>query len=172
MRPMHAYIALGSNLGDRRRHLEAALAGLREADLPPVEISSVWETEPVDCPSGGWFWNMAVKVRTGRRPLELLDSLLDIEKRTGRVRTVRNAPRTLDIDLLMMGDLVLEHDRLNLPHPRMWQRRFVLEPLAEIEPELINPMTGLTVAEERARSRDRSRVRRIGRLASCRTVPL
>jgi 2-amino-4-hydroxy-6-hydroxymethyldihydropteridine diphosphokinase len=172
MRLMLAYIALGSNLGDRRRHLEAALDGLREADIPPIGISSVWETEPVDCPAGGWFWNMAVKARTSRKPLELLDSLLGIEERMGRVRTVRNAPRTLDMDLLMLGDLVFEHDRLNLPHPRMWQRRFVLEPLAEIEPELINPITGLTVVEERARSRDRSRVRRIGTLASCRTVPL
>lgn len=167
MRRMHGYIALGSNLGDRRRHLEAGLNGLREVGMRPIEVSSVWETEPVDSPSDRWFWNMTVKVQTDRDPLEVLDSLMGIEGQAGRERTVRNGPRTLDLDLLMLGDLVVEHARLNLPHPRMWQRRFVLEPLAEIEPDLVNPVTGLTVAEERDRSIDRSRVRRIGPLASC-----
>jgi 2-amino-4-hydroxy-6-hydroxymethyldihydropteridine diphosphokinase len=167
MRRMHGYIALGSNLGDRRRHLEAGLAGLREAGFGPVGVSSVWETEPIDAPSKRWFWNMTVKVMTDRAPLEVLDSLMGIEGQAGRERTIRNGPRTLDLDLLMLGDLVVDHDRLNLPHPRMWQRRFVLEPLAEIEPGLVNPDTGLTVAEERDRSIDRSLVRCIGPLASC-----
>ena len=172
MRLMHGYIALGSNLGDRRRHLEAGLAGLGEAGIRPLGVSSVWETEPVDSPSTRWFWNMTVKVQTDREPLDVLDSLLGIEDLLGRERTVRNGPRTLDLDLLMLGDLVLDHDRLNLPHPRMWQRRFVLAPLAEIEPDLVNPVTGLTVVEERDRSPDRSQVRCIGTLASCRTVTL
>jgi 2-amino-4-hydroxy-6-hydroxymethyldihydropteridine diphosphokinase len=164
---MHGYIALGSNLGNRRLYLEAGLEGLRQAEIRSVGISSVWETEPVDSPSSRWFWNMTVKIETDRPPFQLLDSLMGIERNTGRVRSARNGPRTLDLDLLMLGDLVIEHDRLCLPHPRMWQRRFVLEPLAEIEPELINPITGLTVVEECDRSTDRSQVRRIGPLASC-----
>jgi 2-amino-4-hydroxy-6-hydroxymethyldihydropteridine diphosphokinase len=172
MRRMHGYIALGSNLGDRCRHLEAGLAGLRDAEIRPVEISSVWETEPVDSPSTRWFWNMTVKVETRREPLDVLDTLLRIEALVGRERTIRNAPRTLDLDLLMLGDLEVDHDRLSLPHPRMWQRRFVLEPLAEIEPALVNPVTGLTVVEERDRSPDRSQVRCIGTLASRGTVTL
>ena len=172
MRRMHGYIALGSNLGDRGRHLEAGLAGLSNAEIRPVEVSSVWETEPVDSPSARWFWNMTVKVQTHRDPLDVLDSLLGIEDLAGRERTIRNGPRTLDLDLLMLGDLMLDHDRLNLPHPRMWRRRFVLEPLAEIEPALVNPATGLTVVEERDRSPDRSQVRCIGTLASCGTVTL
>ena len=165
MRRMYGYIALGSNLGDRRQHLEAGLAGLREAEIRPVGVSSVWETEPVDSPSTRWFWNMTVKVKTDREPLQVLDSLMGIEGLAGRERTTHNGPRTLDLDLLVLGDLVVDHDRLNLPHPRMWQRRFVLEPLAEIEPGLVNPVTGLTVAEERDRSVDRSVVRCIGPLA-------
>jgi 2-amino-4-hydroxy-6-hydroxymethyldihydropteridine diphosphokinase len=169
---MHGYIALGSNLGDRRRHLEAGLAGLREAGIRPVEISSVWETEPVDSPSTRWFWNMTVKVETHRDPLGVLDALLGIEGLAGRERSIRNGPRTLDLDLLMLGDLEIDNTRLNLPHPRMWQRRFVLEPLAEIEPALVNPVTGLTVVEERDRSPDRSQVRCIGTLASCGAVTL
>ena len=167
---MHGYIALGSNLGDRRRHLEAGLAGLREARIRPVGVSSVWETEPVECPPSRWFWNMTVKVKTDQEPLQVLDSLMEIEGLAGRERTTRNGPRTLDLDLLILGDLVVDHDRLTLPHPRMWQRRFVLEPLAEIESGLVNPVTGLTVAEERDRSADRSLVRCIGPLA-CRSFP-
>jgi len=164
---MHGYIALGSNLGDRRRHLEAGLAGLRDAEIRPIEISSVWETEPLDSPSTRWFWNMTIKVETRRDPLDVLEALLGIEDLAGRERTIQNGPRTLDLDLLMLGDLEVDHERLNLPHPRMWQRRFVLEPLAEIEPALLNSVTGLTVVEERDRSPDRSQVRRIGTLASC-----
>jgi 2-amino-4-hydroxy-6-hydroxymethyldihydropteridine diphosphokinase len=163
---MDAYIALGSNLGDRRRHLQAGLDGLREVELEPVTVSSVWETEPIDCSSPGWFWNMTVKVRTTREPLEVLDLLLGIEQRAGRQRAAENAPRTLDLDLLMLGDLAVRHERLLLPHPRMWGRRFVLEPLAEIEPELVNPTTGRTVKQERDRLRDRAQVRRLGPLAT------
>jgi 2-amino-4-hydroxy-6-hydroxymethyldihydropteridine diphosphokinase len=115
---------------------------------------------------------MTVKVETHRDPLGALDALLGIEGLAGRERSIRNGPRTLDLDLLMLGDLEIDNTRLNLPHPRMWQRRFVLEPLAEIEPALVNPVTGLTVVEERDRSPDRSQVRCIGTLASCGAVTL
>ena len=166
MRGMDGFVALGSNLGDRRGHLAAGLAGLEAAGLTPVAVSSVWETEPVEAPGSGWFWNMVAKLSTGLGPFEVLERLLRVERGAGRERTVRNGPRTLDLDLLLLGQLVVRDPRLELPHPRMWQRRFVLEPLAEIEPELINPATGRTAIKERDRLRDGPQVRRLGRLAS------
>jgi len=170
---MDCYIALGTNLGRRARNLAAGLAGLARAGCEPVAESSVWETEPVDGPAGApWFWNMAVHVRTPQAPLTLLDSLLEVEREAGRVRAAANAPRILDLDLLLIGDLRLQHPRLHLPHPRMWQRRFVLEPLAEIAPDLRNPLSGRCVAEERQRLGARSTVRRLGRLACCANAQL
>jgi len=160
------YIALGTNLGDREQNLLAGLEGLGRLDLEPVAESSVWETEPVGVESPLWFWNMAIRVRTLRRPLDLLDALLEVERKAGRDRGLTNGgARTLDLDLLLMGALRSSHPRLHLPHPRMWQRTFVLEPLAEIAPELRNPATGRTVDEERRRLGTPSAVRRLGRLA-------
>jgi 2-amino-4-hydroxy-6-hydroxymethyldihydropteridine diphosphokinase len=156
MEAMIAYVGLGSNLGDRRAHLLAGVEGLRAAGLELEAASGVWESEPVEAAEPLWFLNMAVAVRAGRDPLRLLDVLLDIERRAGRVRTGRNAPRTLDLDLLTLGDLRWRDERLELPHPRMWERRFVLEPLREIAPRLRNPDTGRTVAQECARIRNRS----------------
>lgn len=169
---MTGYIGLGTNLGDRRANLRFGVTGLEAAGLELLELSSVWECEPVDTPAPMWFLNMAVKVDANRGPLELLELLLDIERRAGRVRTVCNAPRILDLDLLMLGDLELRGPRLHLPHPRMWQRRFVLEPLAEIAPDLLNPATGRTVAEERQRLRDAAVVNRAGRLATSSRLPV
>lgn len=169
---MDCYVALGTNLGDRAGNLLAGLDGLRRSGLAPRAVSSVWETEPVDTPFPRWFWNMAVMVRSDRAPGELLEQLLAIERAAGRHRSVRNAPRTLDLDLLLVGQLTLEEERIRLPHPRMWERRFVLEPLAEIAPELRNPLSGRTVLEERRRIRGQGEVRRLGDLASCRGLPL
>jgi len=159
-----AYLGLGSNLGDRPAWLRGGVEGLRAAGCELTAASSVWESEPVDSPEPLWFLNMAVAVRTGLQPLELLDVLLDIERRSGRVRTAPNAPRTLDLDLLLLGDLRWRDERLELPHPRMWERRFVLEPLREIAPHLRNPASGRTVAEECERVRYRSVAFEIGRL--------
>ena len=115
---------------------------------------------------------MAVRFRSDREPECVLDSLLEIERREGRVRQLRNGPRTLDLDLLTLGDLEMRSDRLQLPHPRMWLRSFVLEPLAEVAPELRNPLNGRTVIEEAARLRGAERVVRIGTLASAHEQPL
>jgi len=172
MGAMECYIALGTNLGDLAANLQAGLDGLRGAGLPPRAVSSVWETEPVDTPFPQWFWNMAVMTRSDRPPHELLELLLAIERANGRQRSARNAPRTLDLDLLMVGELRVDDERIRLPHPRMWERRFVLEPLAEIAPELRNPSTGRTVEEERQRIRPRGTVRKLGDLALCRVIPL
>ena len=164
---MDGFVALGSNLGDRGRNLAAGLSGLEAVGLEPVALSSVWETEPVDSPSPRWFWNMVAKLHTAAGPFEILERLLAVERGVGRQRAERNGPRTLDLDLLLLGRLVVRDPRLELPHPRMWRRRFVLEPLVELEPELINPATGRTALEERDRLGDGTRVRRLGPLASC-----
>jgi 2-amino-4-hydroxy-6-hydroxymethyldihydropteridine diphosphokinase len=164
---MDCYIALGTNLGELRENLASGLEGLSARDLAPRAVSSVWETEPVDTPWPQWFWNMAVAVRSDRSPHELLETLLEIESERGRRRVSRNAPRTLDLDLLMVGDLRVDSERLILPHPRMWERRFVLEPLAEIAPQLRNPANGRTVEQERLRIREHHQVRRLGDLATC-----
>ncbi len=163
---MEGFIGLGSNLGDRQAFLGAGLEALERAGLPIRAVSSVWESEPVDTESAEWFLNMVVKIESAHRPLDVLDRLLAIETDLGRRRSVRNAPRTLDLDLLLLGDHVSSNDRLQLPHPRMWQRRFVLEPLCEIAPNLQNPGTGRTVVEERGRVNDSAVVRRLGDLAS------
>lgn len=163
---VEGYISLGSNLGDRWAHLRAGVRGLERAGLELLALSSVWETEPIDS-APPWYLNMVVSVRAVLQPLELLDTLLDIERQAGRVRSTRNAPRTLDLDLLLLGDLEVRKPRLHLPHPRMWQRRFVLEPLAEIAPELRNPATGRTAVEERRLIAGHGQARRLGSLPAC-----
>jgi 2-amino-4-hydroxy-6-hydroxymethyldihydropteridine diphosphokinase len=158
------YIGLGSNLGDRGAWLLQGIQGLRAAGIRIAAASSLWETEPVDTEHGGWFLNMVVEIRTGRAPLELLEILLGVERRAGRERNGRNGPRNLDLDLLLQGDRSWNDARLVLPHPRMWERSFVLEPLCELAPELRNPESGRTVAEECRRIAGRAVVREVGRL--------
>jgi len=126
---MRAYLGLGSNLGDSRAHLRAAVAA-----LPDVEaVSPVYETGPVGGPAGqAPYLNLVVALETDLSPRELLDLARRLEDAAGRVRTERNGPRTLDIDLLLVGDLTVHEEDLVIPHPRMWQRRFVLAPLADL----------------------------------------
>ncbi len=144
---MHAYIGMGSNLGDRLANLRAGIQGLSRHGLAPDALSSVWETEPVESPEPLWFLNMVARAETQLAPEDILDRLLEIERAVGRVRGARNAPRVLDLDLLLMDGLRREGARLTLPHPRMWSRGFVLEPLAEIAPDLRDPATGRTAVE-------------------------
>lgn len=132
---MVGYIALGSNVGDRRAHLREGLERLAAAGVEIVAASSVWETQPVGETGPGWFLNMAARVRTDRTPEDLLDLCLAIERECGRVRGREPGPRTLDIDLLLFEGVTRATERLTLPHPRMRQRRFVLAPLAELMPE-------------------------------------
>lgn len=161
---MVGYIGLGSNLGHRRAWLERGVRGLHAAGLRPVAASSVWETRPVGTAEPMWFLNMVVAVRTNRAPLEVLDVLVGIERRAGRIRGRPNAPRTLDMDLLLLGDVRWDDDRLSVPHPRMWRRSFVLEPLCQIAPFLVNPASGRTVREECERLRGSDVVIEAGRL--------
>jgi len=135
------YLGLGSNVGDRESHLRAAVAALRERGVEVEAVSSTYETEPVgevlDQPD---FLNAAVRIRTNLEPEELLDVCKSIEVEHGRVLGARrHAPRPLDVDLLLLGDIELESDRLTLPHREVTSRRFVLAPLLELDPDLSLP---------------------------------
>jgi 2-amino-4-hydroxy-6-hydroxymethyldihydropteridine diphosphokinase len=140
-------IALGSNLGDRRAQVEWAFDRLRQ-HLSDFRASSIAETEPVDVPGPQpSYLNAAVVGQTELEPEPLLDLLLSIERERGRKRPARRAPRTLDLDLILYGNRIVQTSGLEIPHPRFRDRRFVLQPLAEIAPEMRDPVTGLTVSE-------------------------
>ena len=138
-----AFVGIGSNLGDREAQLRKALELL--ADEPGIEVvavSQLRETEPVGPVEQGPFLNGAVRIATNLAPRELLDRLLAIEKRLGRVRGERFGPRTIDLDLLVYGSEIVDEPGLTLPHPRLHERRFALEPLAELDPGLVIPGSG------------------------------
>ncbi len=138
-------VALGSNLGDRAGHLEHAVARLRSM-LDNLRVSSVYETEPVGTPdSQALFLNLAIVGDTALSARGLLSALLAIEEERGRERPFPRAPRTLDLDLVLFGDLTIDEPHLVVPHPRFRERRFVLQPLAEIAPDRIDPVTGQTI---------------------------
>ena len=145
-----AAIALGSNVGDREAHLAAAVQGLG-ALLSDVRVSRWHDTAPVDVPPQSNFLNGAVVGVTSLPPKALLDSLLALEWRQGRQRPYAGAPRTLDLDLILYGGEVIDEPGLQVPHPRFRERPFVLEPLSEIAPDWVDPVTGLTVSELRLR---------------------
>jgi 3-oxoacyl-[acyl-carrier protein] reductase len=144
-----AHIALGSNLGDRRATLDAAVRRLRaEPGLRVLAVSGYYVTAPVGGPAGQpAFVNAAAAVETDDSPDELLALLHRVEDQFGRVRTVKDGPRTLDLDLLLYGSLVVDTPALTVPHPRMHERGFVLVPLAEVAPNAVHPPTGKTVRE-------------------------
>jgi len=145
---MRVALGLGSNIGDRRAHLESALQGLR-ARVEVLAVSRFVATEPRGGPPQGGFLNAAALVETGLRPRELLALSHELEQAAGRQRGVRWGPRTLDIDLLLYGDEVFDEPDLVIPHPRLHERRFVLDPLAEIAPDWIVPRLNRTVGELR-----------------------
>jgi len=133
---VRAFIGLGSNMGDRQGHLSRAVRHLPGV----VAVSRLYETEPVGGPSGqGPYLNVVVELDTELGPRDLLKVARRLESEAGRRREVRWGPRTLDVDVLLVGDEVVDDDDLVVPHPRMWQRRFVVDPLAELAPELVPP---------------------------------
>jgi 2-amino-4-hydroxy-6-hydroxymethyldihydropteridine diphosphokinase len=157
------YLGLGSNLGDRAAHLEGAIRLLRERGVEVDAVSSAYETEPVgevlDQPD---FLNAAARIATDLEPLELLDLCKAIEAEHGRLfGTPRHAPRPLDLDVLLVGDIELRSERLTLPHPEVTSRRFVLAPLLELDPELTLP-DGQRVADGLAALGEGQDVRRVG----------
>jgi len=152
------FLALGANLGAREATLEAALAALARQGVQVRRRSGLYLTEPVGGPPQDWYVNQVVLGETALEPAALLETALAIERAHGRERSVPNAPRTLDIDILFFGERVVTTPRLTIPHPRLQERRFVLVPLAEIAPEHRHPVSGLTARELLARCADTARV--------------
>ena len=132
---MRAFLGLGSNVGDRERHLREAVAALPDV----AAVSPVYETEPVGGPPQGPFLNAVAELDTERSPRELLVLGAHLEERAGRRRAEACGPRPLDVDVLVVGDLEVDEPDLVVPHPRMWERRFVVAPLADLAPELVPP---------------------------------
>src|SRR6266568_6540247 len=143
-----AYISLGSNLGDRAGNLLLAVRGMMHAALSVTCLSSIYETEPVSEFEQPPFLNMVAELGNPLpAPEQVMARLLRIEYALGRIRDIKDGPRTIDLDLLLYGDLKSNTEFLKLPHPRMHERRFVLEPLAEIAPHVLHPTLNLTAAE-------------------------
>jgi 2-amino-4-hydroxy-6-hydroxymethyldihydropteridine diphosphokinase len=139
------FLSLGSNLGAREQNLELALQHLEAAHVHVVSRSKIYETEPQDLKGQPWFLNMAIECQTRLFPMLLLEATQKIEHELGRerrTRTVNKGPRIIDIDILLYAGHVIRTPRLEIPHPRMLQRRFVLEPLVEISPQLRDPASG------------------------------
>jgi 2-amino-4-hydroxy-6-hydroxymethyldihydropteridine diphosphokinase len=141
------YIALGSNLGDREDNLRQAREQLSAPDLRVLRASSIYETAPQDIEDQPWFLNQVIECETDLFPRQLLVRLKKIEKVMGRKRTMAKGPREIDLDILLFGDAVVKAPELEIPHPRLAERRFVLEPLAELAPEKKHPGTRKTMRE-------------------------
>jgi 2-amino-4-hydroxy-6-hydroxymethyldihydropteridine diphosphokinase len=141
-----AYLGLGSNLGDREGNLARALSLLSEK-LELKQVSSVYETEPVGYEEQPLFLNLACRISTRLIPRQLMRLIIGIETDMGRVRSFRNAPRSIDIDILFYDDAVVKTRHLTIPHPRLAQRAFVLTPMGEIAPDLIHPEMNQSIAE-------------------------
>jgi 2-amino-4-hydroxy-6-hydroxymethyldihydropteridine diphosphokinase len=141
------YLSLGSNIGDRARNLQAALHRFAAPDLRVMRTSPVYETEPVEYTAQRWFLNLAAEAATELLPMQLLLRIGRVERALGRVRTVPKGPRTIDIDILFYGRTIVRSARLEIPHPRIAERRFVLAPLADLAPDLRHPVTGRTIRE-------------------------
>jgi 2-amino-4-hydroxy-6-hydroxymethyldihydropteridine diphosphokinase len=155
-----AYLSLGSNLGDRQKQLGSAIECLAHVGRV-VSVSSIYETQPVDVTDQPWFLNCVVALETDRLPEQLLNAVLTIEREMGRERTRKKGPRKIDIDILLYGEQIIHSPQLTVPHPAMHERRFVLEPLAEIASEALHPMLKKTVKELLTELRDSAVVRRI-----------
>jgi 2-amino-4-hydroxy-6-hydroxymethyldihydropteridine diphosphokinase len=141
------YLSLGSNMGDRAAMLRRALESLPGIGVEVIRTSSVYETEPMELREQNWFLNLVAECRTDLFPLQLLRRLKKIELALGRRRTVPKGPRSIDIDIILYGRIVMSTPALDIPHPRFRDRRFVLAPLAELAPDLRDPVTKRTIAD-------------------------
>jgi 2-amino-4-hydroxy-6-hydroxymethyldihydropteridine diphosphokinase len=161
MSKVTVYLSLGSNVGDREKNLLAAIAALADAGVKVTKVSAFYETEPVDLREQSWFLNCAVEGVTEVPAPELLQRLRVIETRMGSKKLVAKGPRLIDLDILLYGQETMETPELQVPHPRMHLRRFVLVPLAEIAPNVLHPGLKKTVHELLEETSDRSIVQQI-----------
>ncbi len=153
------FVGLGSNLGERLENILQALEFIQGMPLTKIlDYSSVYETAPVGYRAQGNFLNQVIQITTGQTPVSFLEKSLVIEKKLGRRRRIKWGPRTLDVDLLFWGNLVVQTDALVLPHPQIESRRFVLEPLCEIAPQFVTPLNQKTVQQLRDECADRNAV--------------
>jgi len=160
---MRAFIGLGSNVGRRRKHIGRAIELLGSSpQIKVIRQASWYETEPVGVEEQHWFINSAVEVETALTPRELLRCCKEIEGEVGRRDRGHWGPREVDLDLLLYGDLILEEEGLVLPHPGLHRRRFVLEPLCELAPELVHPQLGRSLRELLAELGELKKVIRLG----------
>lgn len=157
---MHiVYLSLGSNVGDRDANLRAAIAALGPAGVHVTHVSSIYETEPVDFLDQPWFLNCVLEAKTDMEPQALLRAVRAIESQLGNKKVFAKGPREIDVDILLYGSETVDVPELQIPHPRLHLRRFVLTPLAEIAPSLKHPAWTATAAQLLAQSSDQSVVR-------------
>ncbi len=154
------YLALGSNIGDREMNLREAVRLLSESGIHIITISSIYETEPVDYLDQPWFLNAVLEATTKLSPAQLLATLRNIESQMGSKKAFAKGPRLIDLDILLYDNATIDTADLQVPHPRMLQRNFVLAPLAEIAPTLRHPSWPANAAELLAHSPDASQVRK------------
>jgi len=164
------YLGLGSNVGDRDGWLQSAVDSLQSSDLRILRVSPAYETEPQGRRNQRWFLNAVAEAETELFPLQLLRRIGKIEKELGRKRLAENAPRTIDIDILFYGNAVVKTATLEIPHPRLRERRFVLAPLADLAPELRDPVTRRTIRELLAATAGQS-VRKADVIIAARNLP-
>jgi 2-amino-4-hydroxy-6-hydroxymethyldihydropteridine diphosphokinase len=153
------YIALGSNMGDRVAMLDRAIVAMNSAGIRVLRQSPFYVTEPVGAESRSWFLNAVVEAETALLPVQLLHALLKIERELGRRRITPRGPRVIDLDILFYGTSVIRSKELEVPHPRLTERRFVLVPLAQIAPEFRHPALHKSITQLLADTSDRSEVR-------------